>query len=84
LVIKDSLISKDQFVEAFSSEALKNVLTSSGFRAFFYNEFTTSPPEVKSAFERRWAEAETFRTAGGLRLTASFGQVAQLGQGSSN
>jgi hypothetical protein len=62
-IMKDAVkITKAKFVEAISAEALKRVVTSSGFRAFFFNEFTSSAPAVKTAFDEAWSQAQPNKT----------------------
>jgi hypothetical protein len=47
-------INKAEFIATLSSSRLRTVLTSSGFRGYFFNEYTVSSKEVKAAFEARW------------------------------
>jgi hypothetical protein len=47
-------INKAEFIATLSSSRLRKVLTSSGFRGYFFNEYTASSKEVKAAFDAKW------------------------------
>jgi hypothetical protein len=52
-ITEESLrVSKKSFIDSFNTEKLREVLTTEGLRAYFFNEFATSPIELRQEFDR--------------------------------
>lgn len=50
------------FIETLASDSMKSLLTTSGFRGYFFNEYNLSSQETKSDFERHFRASNPLPT----------------------